>query len=169
MTSAPHMQRPVVHLLVGLPGSGKSTYARSMERAGLIRLSVDEALQERHGVLGEDYSEDQHLSLLAPVVGEVREQLIAAVRAGHSVVLDHGLGKRDEREDFKQLVEGLGATWRLLHFTTDRAELLRRLAARSAGQGLVPVDAATLDWMAAVTEEPHDEGQEMIDTTVRLV
>ncbi|MFF2929118.1 AAA family ATPase [Streptomyces mirabilis] len=33
---------PVVYLLVGLTGSGKTTYAKRLEPTGAIRLSVDE-------------------------------------------------------------------------------------------------------------------------------
>ena len=33
---------PVVYLLCGLTGSGKTTYARQLEAAGAVRLSVDE-------------------------------------------------------------------------------------------------------------------------------
>jgi predicted kinase len=134
----------------------------------MLRLSIDKVLQGRHGVVGTDYHPHEHLALLAAVVDDVRQQLIDALRSGHSVVLDHGLGLRREREDFKRLAEGLGATWRLLHFTADRAELLRRLAVRSAGGEAVPVDADTLDWMASVTEEPHGEGEEVINTTSRV-
>ncbi|WP_412769062.1 AAA family ATPase [Micromonospora zamorensis] len=54
--------RPVVYLLVGLPGSGKSTYARALELTGVVRLSVDDVLQARHGRLGKDYPADRHVS-----------------------------------------------------------------------------------------------------------
>lgn len=152
----------MVYLLVGLPGSGKSTRARLLERDGVVRLSVDETLRERHGRLGEDYPAEHHLALLGPVVDDVRRRLVAAVRSGHSVVLDHGLGRRAERDEYKRLAVGLGAAWRLLHFRVDRAELLRRLAARDADVGSVMISPETLDWMAATSEEPRGEGEEII-------
>src|SRR5215207_8258600 len=46
---------PVVYLLCGLTGSGKTTYARQLEAAGAVRLSVDEEVFARHGRYGVDY------------------------------------------------------------------------------------------------------------------
>ncbi|SCG68271.1 Predicted kinase [Micromonospora zamorensis] len=155
----------MVYLLVGLPGSGKSTYARALELTGVVRLSVDDVLQARHGRLAKDYPADRHVSLLGPVVEEVRRQLIELIRSGRSVVLDHGLGQRRERDDYKQLVESLGADWRLLHFRVDQAELRRRLAIRNEDAASGIITPETLDWIAAVSEEPRGEGEEIVAAT----
>ena len=47
--------RPVVYLLCGFVGSGKTTYARELERSGIVRLSIDELVFARHGRHGVDY------------------------------------------------------------------------------------------------------------------
>ncbi|MFF0470325.1 AAA family ATPase [Micromonospora zamorensis] len=146
----------------GATGSGKSTYARALEQVGVVRLSVDDVLQARHGRLGKDYPADRHVFLLGPVVEDVRRQLIELIQNGRSVVLDHGLGQRRERDDYKQLVESLGAGWRLLHFRVDQAELRRRLAIRNEDAAFGVITPETLDWIAAVSEEPHGEGEEII-------
>ena len=39
----------------GLTGSGKTTFARTLESAGVVRLSVDEEVFNRHGRYGVDY------------------------------------------------------------------------------------------------------------------
>ncbi|MEU4801193.1 ATP-binding protein [Actinosynnema sp. NPDC023587] len=146
--------RPVVHLLVGLPGSGKSTYARGL---GVVRLSVDERVKARHGRLGKDYPSADHLALLGPVVAEVRAELVAHVRAGRSVVLDHGLGRRAERDEYKRLVEDAGGTWRLVHFAVPHDELLRRLAARNEDPEAGRITPEVLTWIADRSEEPADD------------
>lgn len=44
------MAPPVAYLLSGLPGSGKSTFARHLEDVhGVVRLSVDDLMREEHG------------------------------------------------------------------------------------------------------------------------
>src|SRR5688500_15185492 len=122
---------PVVFLLVGLTGSGKTTYAqRVLAPTGAVRLSVDEEVFARHGRYGVDYPEPEYFAKEAPVVAEVRERLLTLVRAGRDVVLDHGLWRRPDRDAWKALVEAAGGRWRLLYFPVPRAELLRRLEQR---------------------------------------
>ncbi|MFG2260611.1 AAA family ATPase [Streptomyces mirabilis] len=55
---------PVVYLLVGLTGSGKTTYAqRRLEPVGAVRLSVDERVHARYGRYGADYPERDYFAL----------------------------------------------------------------------------------------------------------
>ncbi|MGX4734864.1 AAA family ATPase [Kitasatospora griseola] len=151
---------PVVHPLSGLPGAGRTTFARELEREGVVRLSVDERVVARYGRLGVDCPEPEHLALLESVVGEVRAELVEVVGAGRSVVLDHGLGTRAERDEYKRLVVRLGARWRLWCFPVERPELLRRLAAREAqGEG-ARISPGALPWMAEHSEEPRGEREE---------
>lgn len=155
--------RPVVYLLTGLPGAGKSTHARALERTGVVRLSVDEEVLDRHGRFGVDYPAQEHLARMRPVYAEILDRLVAHVTAGRSVVLDHGLGRRAERDACKQLALRHGATWRLLHLTADRAELLRRLAGR-AGTHPVALTPDMFAWLEAHEQPPVDEGEEVIFT-----
>jgi predicted kinase len=155
--------KPVVYLLVGLPGSGKSTYARRLEAEGIKRLSVDEETEKLNGRFGIDYLVSEHVERQKPVLEWVRRHLIELLCVGKSVVLDHGLGQRSEREEYKKLVEMHGGTWRLLHFKTERLELLRRLSERNmSGKHPVTVTPELLDFFIAHSEEPQGEGEEEI-------
>ncbi|MFE2320425.1 AAA family ATPase [Streptomyces sp. NPDC059441] len=156
---------PVVYLLVGLTGSGKTTYAkRRLGPAGAVRLSVDELVFERHGRYGVDYPERQYFELEAPVVAEVRERLAELVAAGRDVVLDHGLWLRSDREEWKKLVQSAGR-WRLLYFPVERAELLRRLDERNRREdaNALAVTQSALDDFHARFEPPQDEAEEIIE------
>ncbi|MBE1462644.1 AAA family ATPase [Kibdelosporangium phytohabitans] len=158
---------PTVYLLAGLPGSGKTTYANTLRRRGVVRLSVDEQVIAAHGRLGKDYPETEHLALLRPITDAVRRQLATLVQNGQSVVLDHGLGTKAERDAYKDLVTRHGGRWRLIHFPVARAELLRRLAVRNddAESGLISPEV--LDWIAEHSEEPVGEGEELPDSDLR--
>lgn len=157
------MSTALAHLLAGLPGSGKSSYARRLERRGVVRLSVDERVRSRHGLLGTDYPASAHFALAAPVVAEVRQELVRLIRAGRPVVVDHALDRRSERDDWKALVTAGEGGWRLLYFRADRDLLLRRLAIRNAAGGVGVVTPAMLDWMAATWEEPSGEDEQILD------
>lgn len=97
----------------------------------MVRLSVDEEVFARHGRYGVDYPEYEYFEREAPVVAEVRRRVVELLIGGTDVVIDHGLWRRSDREDWKKLVEAAGGRWRLLYFPVDRIELLRRLAARN--------------------------------------
>jgi predicted kinase len=154
---------PVLYLLAGLPGSGKSTCARRLEAGGAVRVSVDELLRRRYGQAGVDYPLSDHLGRVDSCLEEVRAELARLLAAGRSVVLDHGLGRRAERESFKRLAEEQGARWRLLLLRASRDALVRRLAERPEDDG-GPMDADLLDRIAAASEEPAGEGEEVIHT-----
>jgi predicted kinase len=156
----------MVYLLVGLTGSGKTTYAkRRLVPAGAVRLSVDERVHERHGRYGVDYRERDYFALEAPVVAEVREELVALIAAGRDAVLDHGLWLRSEREEWKKVVVEAGGRTRLLYFPVPRAELLRRLEERNRREdaNALTVTPQALDDFYARFDPPHDEGEEIIE------
>jgi len=155
---------PVVYLLVGLTGSGKTTYAKR-RLTGAARLSVDERVHERHGRYGVDYPEREYFALEAPMVAEVREDMVRLIAAGRDTVLDHGLWLRSDREEWRKLVVEAGGRPRLLYFPVPREELLRRLEERNEredGNALTVTESALDDFYARF-EPPHDEGEEIIE------
>ncbi|MFD4787543.1 AAA family ATPase [Streptomyces sp. NPDC058459] len=157
---------PVVFLLVGLTGSGKTTYAqRQLEPEGAVRLSVDEVVYERHGRYGVDYPENTYFEKEAPVVSELHERLAELVAEGRDVVWDHGLWPRKDRDAMKELVEAAGGRWRLLYFPVEREELLRRLAERNEREdaNALVVTPEALDDFFARFEKPQDEGEEIVE------
>ncbi|WP_435271985.1 AAA family ATPase [Streptomyces parvulus] len=165
-TQAGHAPRPVVYLLVGLTGSGKTTYAKQrLVPTGAVRLSVDEEVHSRHGRYGVDYAEHEYFSLEEPVVAEIRERLAALVAAGQDVVLDHGLWLRPAREEWKKLVKSAGGRWRLLYFPVPREELLRRLNERNRRDdaNALAVSPSALDDFYARFDPPEGEGEEVIE------
>lgn len=160
------MGRPTVFLLVGLTGSGKTTYARQrLEPAGAVRLSVDELVHERHGRYGVDYPEHHYVALEAPALEEVWRRLVELVGAGRDVVLDHGLWLRKDRDAWKTLVEQAGGRWRLLYFPVARHELVRRLQERNRRQdaNALLVTPEALDDFYARFDAPEGEGEEIVE------
>jgi len=156
-------RQPTVYLLAGLPGSGKSTYARRLEARGVVRVSVDAEMLARHGRIVADYPVESHVDLLGPVLEWATDRLLARVGAGASVVFDHGLGSRRERDRYKLIVESAGAQWKLVYFPAEIATLLDRLSARSVEDAAnsVPITPPMLAYLASVYEEPSGEGEEL--------
>ncbi|MFB7078107.1 AAA family ATPase [Streptomyces sp. NPDC056308] len=116
---------------------------------------MDDQTTARHGRIGKDHVEYEHLALQAPVIEDVRRQLVTRLQEGCSAVLDRGLGTHAVRNDYRQLATEYGARWRLVHFQADHDELLRRPAEWSNEQEHGVVSPETLAWIAEYSEKPY--------------
>jgi predicted kinase len=157
-------QAPEAYLLVGLTGSGKTTYARALEDKGAVLLSVDEEMFAANGRYGIDYPEHEYGERERPVVQDIKRRLVELLHSGTSVVLDYGLWRRPERDAYKELVEGAGGRWHLIYLKVDKNELLRRLNERNerSDANALHVTPQALDDFYARFDEPSDEGEETI-------
>src|SRR5699024_11923800 len=84
-------------------GSGKTTYARTLERAGFQRLSIDEEAWAR-GHRRQPLAQD----LAAAIEDQLRERLVRLVGEGRDVVVDFSFWSRNARAQYRQLLAGLG-------------------------------------------------------------
>lgn len=152
---------PLAVLLAGITGSGKTTLAQALAARGMVRLSVDEEVHRLHGRYGVDYPEHEYFARERPVIDAVRRRLAEQLRAGHNVVLDHGLWCRTERDAWKHTVEHAHSRWRLVYLPTERGELLRRLEQRNRrddANALTVTPEALDDFFARFEPPADDEG-----------
>jgi predicted kinase len=157
---------PIVCLLCGLTGSGKTTCAKRLEASGAVRLSVDEEVYARHGRYGVDYPMDEYFDRERPVVEELRRRLLELVESGQDVVLDYGLWRRSDGDAYKRLIEAHGGRWRLPYFKADQEVLAQRLAERNRrddADALAVTPSALGDFIARF-DEPSGEGEELVDS-----
>lgn len=119
-----------LHLMVGLPCSGKTTLARrlAVERSAL-RLTPDEWHLR---LFGQDVSASEHNARHDLIEALLWEVAARALALGTSVILDFGFWAREEREDFRARARQLGAGSEVHYLAVPADELLRRLAARNA-------------------------------------
>ena len=115
-----------LHLMVGLPGSGKTTLARKLEAdLPALRLTPDEWMEK---VIGDGYDEDKR-AVVESMLWEIAARVL---ELGNDVVLDYGFWGRGERDDFRQRAATVGAGM-IIHFLdVSREELHRRLTERNA-------------------------------------
>jgi predicted kinase len=116
--------------MCGPAGSGKSTVARQYERQGMTRLSFDQEAWSR-GITTMPLPPGVHRE----IEDELRARLVDLVRAGADVVLDFSFWSRGMREEYRELLRPLGVVPETVYLATDRASVLKRVAARAARDG----------------------------------
>jgi predicted kinase len=153
---------PTVHLISGLPCSGKSTFARDLEHTtSALRLSLDEWLVTLFGadmLLDEPCLRIERVAQCRSLIGLVASR---AVSLGFDVILDDGFFKRVTREVYRDLSIEWGAVPLLYYCSAPLTVLKERL--RSRNVALPPhtfrISEQLLDQFAIEFEPPTtDEG-----------
>jgi predicted kinase len=145
--------RPTLFIMVGLPGSGKTTLARELEaRHAALRLTKDDWMMALFG-WGDFEDKREIVEALLWSMGA------RALQLGVNVVLDYGLWARSEREDYRARAEALGARVDFRFLDVPHEELRRRIEARNGrlGPGDVPITLEQLEQMLPKFQRPTEE------------
>ncbi|MFI8368566.1 AAA family ATPase [Streptomyces sp. NPDC085466] len=122
---------PFCVLMVGLPGSGKTTLSRALTDHGFVRLCPDEEMFRRHGVYGVDFPRGLFPTLERPVLEDVAAELREHLKAGHDVVVDHGFWTPEDRAKWRSIATDTGATPLLVYLAVSHDELWGRISKRN--------------------------------------
>ncbi len=140
-------------LFCGLPGSGKTTLAKKLEKEyGAVRLNTDEWMAD----LGFDPNNEEMHKKLQDRLWKFAKDLLVK---GHDVILENGLWTRLERDDKRRDAKELGVSTELHYLNVPLEELVRRLEARKvvSEHGHAVVSKKDLERFAKIFEAPSDE------------
>lgn len=147
-----------LHLMVGLPCSGKTTRARELEyTCSALRLTPDEWHVRLFGQDAEDPEHDARHTLIEALLWEIASR---ALVLGTNVILDYGFWAREEREDYRSRARQLGASSEVHFLDVPEEELLLRLARRNAQFSRTTFsipEALMHPWMAFFQKPTPDE------------
>jgi len=123
-------KRPILHLLVGLPCSGKSTYAQGMQAEfPSVILNAD---SWELALFGSIFPSERHEKVhdqLEKLLWGLGQDIL---RHGTSVVLDYGFWAREERDYYRQTAGNMGLGF-MIHYLDTPLEVIReRVTSRSA-------------------------------------
>lgn len=147
-----------LHLMVGLPCSGKSTLAQRLEHElPALRLTTDEWHIRLFGQDAEAPEHDARHSLIEALLWNIARR---ALELGTNVILDFGFWAREEREDYRARAKLLGASSEVHFLDVAEDELLRRLVRRNAQPSLMDFlipEAMMKPWIALFQKPTPDE------------
>ena len=147
-----------LHLMVGLPCSGKTTLAQKLEHElSALRLTPDEWQIRLFGQDAEEPEHDARHSLIEALLWNIASRVL---ELGTNVILDFGFWAREEREDYRSRAKHLGASSEVHYLDVSEAELLRRLKKRNSRpshESFLISEEAMKPWIAFFQKPTPDE------------
>jgi predicted kinase len=146
---------PRLIVVCGLPGSGKTTHARQVERSlRAIRFCPDEWLS----AMEIDLWDEDTRARIEKLQWKLAQDILAL---GHNVVIEWGTWSRSERDALRTGARALGAAVEL-HFLDPPVEVLfERIRARNRESPPITFDDV-INW-TKIFERPTEEEMALFD------
>ena len=151
-----------LHLVCGLPCSGKTTLAKQLEEDHhALRLTPDEWHVKLFGqdAAADGYYDDVHTARHSAIEAMLWQIAVRVLNLGVDVILDFGFWFRDERQAFRERAEKLGVTVQFYYLVVPGEELLARLAERNTQlpPGTFFIEPSQMEDWISIFEPPTPE------------
>jgi predicted kinase len=151
--------KPIVYLLCGFIGAGKTSFARKLEaRTGAVRITKDEWLIR---LVGNDPTIAGYAEYDRRIVELSRDVAFQVAGKGIDVIIDEGFWAKDEWALMRRRIEEIGAEAVLYYLDTPIEVIRERVARRSAAppKDSFRISHALLDFYLPYWQPPGvDEG-----------
>lgn len=123
-------RQPIVYLVCGFIGAGKTTFARKLEEnTGAVRITKDE--WSIH-LIGNDPTIDGYAEWDIKIVELSRNFAFQLVEKGIDVIIDEGFWEKETRANMKKRIEALGAKEVLYYLDTPIETIRERVVERNS-------------------------------------
>ncbi|MDP4011811.1 MAG: ATP-binding protein [Candidatus Roizmanbacteria bacterium] len=134
-----------LHLICGLPGSGKTTLAKKIEKEkSAVRFAPDEWIKDIWGKTAETEG-NTFRDQIEQLQWKIGKQIL---KSGTDVIIEWGTWGRDERDRLRTEAKSLGSDVKLYYLKADKEVLKARIVERNKNLG---------DYEFRMPEETLDE------------
>ena len=139
-------RKPIVYLICGFIGAGKTTFAKKLEeKTGAVRITKDEWSIR---FIGNDPTIDGYEEWDHKICGLSRDVAFQLAEKGIDVIMDEGFWEKDTRAEMKRRIEAIGAKEVLYYLDTPIETIRERVVRRNNN----------------LTKESFKISREMLDT-----
>jgi predicted kinase len=139
-------RQPVVYLICGFIGAGKTTFAKKLEgKTGAVRITKDEWSIR---FIGNDPTIDGYAEWDRKIIGLSRDFAFYLAGKGIDVIIDEGFWAKEERDEMKRKIEAAGAKAVMYYVETPIETIRERVAGRNGN----------------LTKDSFKIGEEMLDS-----
>jgi predicted kinase len=148
--------RSTLYMMVGLPGSGKTTRAKEIETEHVaLRLTPDEWILALYGHDLDRPHRDAVRDRVEAIQWQVARRALAL---GCNVILDWGFWSQAERAEYGQRTEAVGARVRVVFLDATTDELWSRISQRDEStEGTLQITRSELERWSTKFEPPTEE------------
>ncbi|WP_264740055.1 AAA family ATPase [Cytobacillus firmus] len=156
---------PLVVIMCGVAGSGKTTFSKRLEKEGFVRLSIDEEIWATNGRYGIDFPIEKIEEYKKDAEKNLRNRLIKLIEDKQQVVIDFSFWDRARRCQYKKLIEDSGGKWKLIFLKVQPNDLRERLKLRNKrfDANAFPISEEILTSYLNGFEIPNGEGEIVIE------
>ncbi|TMU87184.1 ATP-binding protein [Bacillus sp. BHET2] len=156
---------PLVVMMCGVAGAGKTTFSQKLEKNGFVRLSIDEEIWATHGRYGIDFPLEKMEEYKKEAESKLRNDLLRLIQDKQQVVIDFSFWDRARRDDYKQLIETYGGKWKLIYLKVKPDDLRERLQIRNQrfDANAFPITEEVLTSYLKGFQIPEGEGEMVIE------
>ncbi|HSX08633.1 MAG TPA: ATP-binding protein [Candidatus Saccharimonadales bacterium] len=161
-------KKPTAHLIIGFIGSGKTTFARKLEKEmGVVRFTKDEWMVKIFGNSPpkDKFEYDKFHEYDGKMTKLATEIALRFLKTGTSVIIDDGFWYRKQRDEMRQTLKDIGVVAKFYFLDTPVDVMKVRTVKRSEsppGDSFYITEQEFYDYLKMFQPPTEDEDFELI-------